>query len=111
VDYSSLIHEYVRGNNKMQEINELINIIFGIALFANGLLFIPQIIRLYKTKHAGDTSLVTFAGFNILNLFAVLHGIVVSDKILIIGYGLSVVTNTLVTIMIIKYKYFSHIKR
>lgn len=92
----------------MQIINNSINIIFGMALFANGLLFIPQIIRLYKNKHAGDTSLITFAGFNILNLFAVLHGIVINDKILIIGYGLSVITNTLVTGMIIKYKYFGH---
>jgi MtN3 and saliva related transmembrane protein len=90
----------------MQIINSLINIIFALALFANGLLFIPQIMRLYKNKHAGDISLITFAGFNILNLFAVLHGIVVNDKILIIGYGLSVITNTVVTALIIKYKYF-----
>jgi|SRR6185437_3307751 len=92
----------------MQLINSLINIIFALALFANGLLFIPQILRLYKNKHAGEISLITFAGFNILNLFAVLHGMVVNDKILIIGYGLSVITNTIVTIMIIKYKYFRH---
>ena len=90
----------------MQIMTSFINIVFALALFANGLLFIPQIMRLYKNKHAGELSLITFAGFNILNLFAVLHGIVVNDKILIIGYGLSVVTNTIVTIMIIKYKYF-----
>ncbi len=101
----------------MQIVNNLIDIIFGIALFINGLLFIPQIIRLYKTKCTNDISIVTFAGFNIMNLFAVLHGMVINDKmtkildleILIIGYGLSVITNTVVTILIIKYKYFSHI--
>ncbi|MCC2625725.1 MAG: rane protein of unknown function [Burkholderiales bacterium] len=91
----------------MQIITSLINIVFALALFANGLLFIPQIMRLYKSKHAGDTSLITFAGFNILNLFAVLHGIAVNDKILVIGYGLSVVTNTIVTFLIIRYKYFT----
>ncbi|HLX55106.1 MAG TPA: PQ-loop domain-containing transporter [Aquella sp.] len=95
----------------MQIISTVINVIFGVALFVNGLLFIPQITRLFKTKHANNISLVTFAGFNVMNLFAVLHGIVVNDKILVIGYGLSVITNTIVTILIVKYKYFGDIAK
>lgn len=95
----------------MQLINNLINIIFAIALFVNSLLFIPQIRCLYKNKHVGNTSILTFAGFNIMNLFGVLHGIVVDDKILIIGYSLSVVTNTTVTFLLIKYKYFTDLQK
>lgn len=85
----------------------LINMIFGFALFFNSLLFIPQILRLYKNKHASDTSILTFVGFNLMNLFGVLHGMVMSDRILVFGYSLSFVTNTIVTVLIIKYQYFS----
>lgn len=94
----------------MQIVNNLINITFGFALFFNSLLFIPQIICLYKNKHAGDTSIITFAGFNIMNLFGILHGVVMNDIILVIGYGLSFIANTIVTILIIKYKYFNYKK-
>lgn len=91
----------------METISNLVSIIFGLGLFLNSLLFIPQIICLYKNKHANDTSIVTFAGFNLMNLFGILHGLVMHDMILVVGYGVSFITNTIVTMLIIKYKYFS----
>ena len=89
----------------MQAMNELVNIIFSVALFINALLFIPQIVTLWRNKHANDVSLITFAGFNLINIFTMLHGFTVHDKLLIIGYSFSVFTNTVVTILIIWYRY------
>lgn len=84
---------------------DLINVIFGLGLFINALLFVPQIISLFRQKHANDVSLLTFAGFNLINIFAVLHGVTMHDKWLIIGYSFSVITNTIVTSLIIWYRF------
>lgn len=84
---------------------DFINVIFGLGLFINALLFVPQIISLFRQKHANDISLLTFAGFNLINIFAVLHGITMQDKWLIIGYSFSVITNTIVTFLIIWYRF------
>ncbi len=89
----------------MQVINEFINVVFSIALFINALLFIPQIIALWRNKHADDVSLITFAGFNLINIFTMLHGFTMHDSLLIIGYSFSVFTNTVVTVLIIWYRY------
>lgn len=86
-------------------IKYFVNAVFGIGLFINALLFIPQIIALWKKKHADDVSLITFAGFNIINLFTLLHGLIENDKWLVIGISSSVLTNTTVTILIIWYRY------
>jgi len=84
---------------------DFINIVFGVGLFINALLFIPQIINLLRKKHADDVSLLTFAGFNVINIFVILHGVIVNDQLLILGYFLSCVTNSLVTYLIIWYRY------
>ena len=84
---------------------DFIDVVFGVGLFINAILFIPQIVALWRKKHADDVSLLTFAGFNIINIFTVLHGVTVGDKWLIIGYSFSVTTNTIVTLMIIWYRY------
>jgi MtN3 and saliva related transmembrane protein len=86
---------------------DFIDIVFGIGLFINAFLFIPQIITLWTQKHANDISLVTFAGFNLMNIFTVLHGITIHDNWLVFGYSFSVVTNTIVTGLIIWFKYFT----
>jgi MtN3 and saliva related transmembrane protein len=93
----------------MQLLNEIVNIIFSIALFINALLFIPQIVALWRNKHANDVSLITFAGFNIINIFTMLHGFTIHDRLLIIGYSFSVFTNTIVTGLIVWYRYISRL--
>ena len=57
-----------------------------------------------KEKHANDVSLITFAGFTAINFFTVLHGLIVKDIWLTIGYSLSVITSAIVTILIIWYR-------
>lgn len=96
-----------KGNAMFFLIKYFINAVFEIGLFINALLYIPQIITLWQKKHADDVSLITFAGFNIINLFAILHGFVVNDKWLVIGLSFSVVTNTTVTFLIIWYRYIN----
>jgi MtN3 and saliva related transmembrane protein len=98
--------EIIWGVYMWKIIADFIDVVFGVGLFINALLFIPQIINLLRQKHANDISLITFAGFNILNIFTVLHGITIHDSWLIIGYMFSVITNTIVTILIIWYRYF-----
>lgn len=83
-----------------------IEVVFGLLLFINALLLIPQIIKLLREKHANDLSLITFAGFVAVNVFTVLHGFIVHDIWIIAGYSLSVITSTIVTVLIIKYRFF-----
>ncbi len=91
-------------------IKYFIESVFSIGLFINAVLFIPQIIRLYKAKHAHDVSLLTFAGFNIISVFIFLHAFIRNDLLLMLGYALTLITNTTVTILIIWYRYFSSTK-
>lgn len=84
-----------------------VDLFFGFFLVMNALVFIPQIINLLRNKHANDISLITFTGFNMINIFSVLHGIIIHDLWLSIGYLFSVATSSITTILIIKYKYFS----
>lgn len=78
---------------------------FSISLIVNAALFIPQILSLIKTKSAHGVSLVTFSGFNAIQLFTLLHGLLVQDYLLAGGYLLSILTCGTVTLLIIYYKY------
>lgn len=78
---------------------------FSISLIVNAALFIPQILSLIKTKSAQGISLVTFAGFNVIQLFTLLHGTYVGDYLLAGGYLLSIITCGTVSLLIIYYRY------
>ena len=77
---------------------------FSISLLANALLFIPQILALIKQKSADSLSLLTFTGFNIIQLFTMLHGLLTHDFLLAGGYLLSIVTCGTVSFLIIYYR-------
>lgn len=95
----------------MNVITNFIEVVFGVGLFVNASLLIPQIIKLLKEKHANDISLITFAGFVVINTFTVLHGLIIHDKWLVIGYSCSIVTSGAVTILIMWYRYKSHLAK
>ena len=82
----------------------LIEFIFSMGLFINAVLFLPQIVTLFKTKNPTGLSLLTFAGFNLIQLFIFLHGYLHNDYLLMIGYFLSFLTCGAVTVMIIYYR-------
>jgi MtN3 and saliva related transmembrane protein len=81
-----------------------IETIFSLGLFFNAALFVPQIIRLYQKKDSRELSLLTFAGFNVIQFFTILHGHLTHDYLLMIGFGLSFITCGIVTGLIIYYR-------
>jgi MtN3 and saliva related transmembrane protein len=87
-------------------IKNIVEICFSAGLFVNALLFVPQIIKLWRTKESKDLSLLTFGGFNLIQIFAILHGCFNQDYILTIGFLLSFITCGTITTQIIFYKFF-----
>ncbi|MBA3537884.1 MAG: hypothetical protein H0T84_14970 [Tatlockia sp.] len=86
--------------------NYLIEYGFSISLIINAALFIPQIIALLNSKSAEGVSLLTFAGFNVIQLFILLHGLIIKDYLLVAGYLLSLLSGGIVTVLVIYYRYF-----
>ena len=89
-------------------IKNFIEFSFGAALFLNAALFLPQLVKLIKTKNGQGLSLLTFGGFCFIQLLTILHGIITSDYILVFGYILSLVMCGAVTVLIIFYKIKRH---
>ncbi len=87
----------------MQLVEHIIGFLFGLGLFVNAFLFIPQGIKLYRTKDAKDLSKITFVGFCIIQILAILYGLIHNDWVLVIGYGASIVTCGTVTLMSFAY--------
>jgi MtN3 and saliva related transmembrane protein len=82
----------------------LIETFFSLGLFINAALFVPQAIQLYRIKDSKSFSLLTFAGFNIIQIFTMLHGLLMHDYILATGFFLSILTCGTVTVMILVYR-------
>ena len=85
--------------------NDIVEIGFAVSLFVNAILFIPQVRIIFRTKTTKDVSLITFVGFNIIQLFTVLHGLITHDYILLFGYVLSLITCGAVSALVIYYRY------
>ena len=83
----------------------LIQVIFSLAMFVNAVLFIPQAVKLLKTKTADNVSFITFMGFNLIQLAIVAHGLMVKDYLLVAGMSLTFVTCGSVTFLILFYNY------
>lgn len=80
---------------------------FSISLLVNAILFIPQVITLLKTKNAEGLSLITFMGFNVIQVFTLLHGLITHDYLLVGGYLLSLLTCGAVSVLVVYYRYIS----
>jgi MtN3 and saliva related transmembrane protein len=52
---------------------------FGLSMFINVILFIPQIVKLFKTKNSVGVSLTTFIGFNTIQIFSIPHSYIHKD--------------------------------
>ncbi|MDR3124996.1 MAG: hypothetical protein LBU10_03895 [Endomicrobium sp.] len=81
-----------------------IEAVFGMAMFINAALFLPQAIKLYKTKNTEGLSLITFIGFGIIQLSSILHGYIRKDYIFMSGMLLSMVSCGGICFLIIYYK-------
>ena len=82
----------------------IVEIVFAGSLILNALLFIPQTIKIFKTKSVKELSLITFAGFNVMQLLMLLHGYFHHELMLVIGMILSLITCGSVTISILYFK-------
>jgi len=85
-------------------VKDIVAILFGLGLFGNAALFVPQAIALWRKKTDEGISLITFAGFNILQVIAVVHGLYQHDLALIVGMIASLITCGSVTTLTLYYR-------
>lgn len=81
----------------------VVAIVFGFAMLINACLFVPQAWHLWKTKSAQGVSVLSFAGFNTLQLVGVLHGYFQRDYALMMGMLASLLTCGSVTLLAARY--------
>ena len=71
---------------------DLIAWAFGLGMGLNALLFVPQALTIWRTRRTEGVSLLTFGGFNALQVLGILHGALQHDWSLAIGMAVSFVT-------------------
>lgn len=95
-----LMFNYIR----YLSMREIVTFFFGLGFVFNASLFIPQAIRILKTQSAKNISLITFAGFNFIQLNGVFYGSYQKDWILMYGNLISFVACGTVTLLAIYYR-------
>jgi MtN3 and saliva related transmembrane protein len=83
---------------------QIVAVIFGLGLVGNALLFVPQAIALWRKKTDEGVSLVTFGGFSVLQVVAIVHGVYEHDWSLILGMAASLLTCGTVTGLTVFYR-------
>lgn len=89
---------------EIEGVSTFIELVFGVCLLFNAVVFIPQAMKVYRTKDVNGLSLITFVGFNIVQIFTILHGILNHDSVLVYGNILALATCGIVTFFIVKYR-------
>ena len=83
---------------------EIVAVIFGLGLLGNALLFVPQVVAVWRKKSDEGISLITFGGFSILQVIGIIHGLYQRDPSLIIGMAASLLTCGSVTALTLFYR-------
>jgi len=83
---------------------ELVAVIFGLGLLGNALLFVPQIVAVWRKKSDEGVSLITFGGFSILQIVGIVHGLYQHDLSLTLGMAASLLTCGSVTLLTLRYR-------
>ncbi len=83
---------------------EIVAVVFGLALMGNAALFVPQAIAVWRKKSDEGISLITFGGFNVLQVIAIVHGCYQHDLSLIVGMIASLITCGAVTFLTLVYR-------
>ncbi len=78
--------------------------LFGLGLLGNALLFLPQALELWRRRSSEGLSLLSFAGFNLVQLIGAVHGYLQNDRPLLIGMLASLLTCGSVTVLILVYR-------
>ena len=85
-------------------VKEIVAVIFGLGLGCNALLFVPQVLALWRKKSDEGISLITFGGFSVLQVVGIVHGVYLNDLSLILGMAASLMTCGSVTWLTILYR-------
>jgi MtN3 and saliva related transmembrane protein len=83
---------------------EIVAVVFGLGLIGNALLFVPQVIAVWRKKSDEGISLITFGGFSVLQAIGIVHGLFQRDPSLILGMTASLLTCGSVTALTIFYR-------
>lgn len=82
---------------------DIVAVVFGFGMLINAALFVPQAWHLWKAKRAEGISVLSFAGFNALQLIGVVHGYFQHDLALMMGMLASLLTCGSVTLLAARY--------
>ncbi|HJY41544.1 MAG TPA: PQ-loop repeat-containing protein [Steroidobacteraceae bacterium] len=82
----------------------IVALVFGFGMLINACLFVPQAWHLWKAKRAEGVSVLSFAGFNALQLIGAVHGYFQQDTALMLGMLASLLTCGSVTLLAARYK-------
>jgi MtN3 and saliva related transmembrane protein len=83
---------------------EIVAVIFGLGLGCNALLFVPQVIAVWRKKSDEGISMITFGGFSILQAIGIVHVVYQRDWSLILGMAASLLSCGTVTSLTIFYR-------
>jgi MtN3 and saliva related transmembrane protein len=83
---------------------QIVAVIFGLGLGGNALLFVPQLLAVWRKRSDEGISLITFGGFSILQAIGIVHGLYQQDLSLILGMAASLLTCGSVTALTIFYR-------
>jgi MtN3 and saliva related transmembrane protein len=83
---------------------QIVAIIFGLGLLCNALLFVPQVIAVWRKKSDEGISLITFGGFSVLQVVGIVHGLYQQDMSLTLGMGASLLSCGTVTLLTVMYR-------
>jgi MtN3 and saliva related transmembrane protein len=83
---------------------QFVAVAFGLGLVCNALLFVPQVLALWRKKKSEGVSLLTFGGFNVLQGIGIVHGVYQHDLSLILGMAASLISCGAVTSLTLFYR-------
>ena len=86
-------------------LKDIVAVAFGLGLLGNAALFVPQAVRIVRSKSAKDVSLLTFAGFNLLQAIGIAHGVLQNDMSLLLGMVASFLGCGAVTVSALVYRH------
>jgi MtN3 and saliva related transmembrane protein len=82
----------------------VVAVIFGLGLGCNALLFVPQVLAVWRKKTDEGISLITFGGFSLLQAVGIVHGVYQGHWSLILGMAASLLTCGSVTGLTVFYR-------
>jgi MtN3 and saliva related transmembrane protein len=83
---------------------EIVAVVFGLGLVCNALLFVPQVLAVWRKKTDEGISLITFGGFSVLQMIGIVHGLYQHDLSLILGMSASLLSCGTVTALTVFYR-------